>query len=282
MKNQFASVVFFLFSFHLLTAQADDFNREGKAHFGINLGGYFANKYSASRYDGTRDFGIGYLIGIPNIYNSFYDELGGQDFKISEFPDDMRYKPAFSVGGHVAYFLSNDLAIIGDLDIINLKATDKMLLSTVNTNPNNNGLQPNNFHEVDVIGEEKRLSINLGMRLVMNEKGNTNIYTELGGNITNTRVATNQIILGDLQYSVVDPQAQSVTGVFNNNQEVDFGGIGYGGFIGLGTEVRYNDKFKFNLGANLIMTRIPLNVDNLDTPPKMKPQAVLFARIIFG
>jgi len=256
-----------------------------KFFFGLNLGGYFANKNTAGFYNGTTTYDGGITgYGLPYIFsgsNVYYQQQLAEQFQypyalgIDYAPVRMRYKPGISIGGHIGLKLSDNIAMVADLDIVNLKLADVFIIEV--DDPNNNQIGPT-YTVHPIIGEEKRLNMNLGWQVYLSKQNNTISYWSFGVNATRTKFVDNEVIIGTMQpIRVVDP-------LWYQNGGVKPGGFGLGGFSGFGVKWKFNDDYIFDFGGKVYYTTINLSHPSVKDPDDMIPglQSAIYLRIIRG
>jgi hypothetical protein len=277
---------FFLFSTVLLYGQngADATDRELKKFFiGVNAGGYFGNKKTANFYNG------GTVNGISRILNTTYyrdqiDQELSYDWSFGEFPEQMKYSVALQLGVHLGFHVSDNIAIIGDVDIINLKTQD--YVTFLIDDPNNGSPEPT-IETMPILGEEKRLNFNVGFQNYLSKENNTFVYWSMALNATSTKFVDNTLKIRNLStYYIGDPlwigsiNPNNGT-VISENGRTKPGGTGFGGLIGMGVKFKFNEKFVFDLGYNLIYTTIKLSDYNSEFKQR-GVQHSLFLRVIWG
>jgi len=277
---------FFLFSVILLYGQNSSGNttRELKKFFiGVNAGGYFANKKTANFYNG------GTINGISRILNTTYyrdqiDQELSYDWSFGEFPGQMKYSAALQLGVHLGFHVSDNFALIGDVDIINLKTQD--YVTFLIDDPNNGSPEPT-IETMPILGEEKRLNFNFGFQNYLSKENNTFVYWSMAFNATSTKFIDNTLKIRNLStYYIGDPlwigSVNPNNGtVISENGRTKPGGTGFGGLIGMGVKFKFNEQFVFDLGYNLIYTTIKLS----DYDSEFKQRGVqhsLFLRVIWG
>ncbi len=253
---------------------------------GVNIGTYKANKYNTIRYDGS-DVEYDYSLDVqyhldlnPNHPNSIYQQIrqsyGDLDFSLTNdsYPRDMRYKFGLEFGGHLAYKTDESSMIFVDVNFANLTTTDAFTFEV--DDPATQTSQPDIKVE-SIVGEEKRLNINLGYHIGLGDNPDATPYLELGGNLASTRMVENYLVVQDKKYTLSRYSRNlSQNSIYRN---VDFGGVGFGGFIGGGFRYRMSSKFVFDFGGNMLFTKINLGPEFYQ---KFKPHGSFYFRILWS
>ena len=254
-----------------------------KFFIGVNAGGYLGNKKTANFYNGADANGLSRVLNTT-VYRDQIDQELAYDWYFGEFPEQMRYSVALQLGVHLGYHLSDGFALIGDVDIINLKAQDFV---TFLIDDPNNGLPEPTIETKPILREEKRLNFNFGFQNYLSQENNTFVYWSMAFNATSTRFVGNTLKVRNLpDYYVGDPlwigSVNPNNGtVINDRGRTRPGGTGYGGLMGGGVKFKFNEQFVFDLGYNLIYTTIKLT----DYDSVFKERGVqhsLFLRLIWG
>ena len=254
-----------------------------KFFIGVNAGGYLGNKKTANFYNGADANGLSRVLNTT-FYTDQIDQKLVYNWERDEFPGQMRYNVALQLGVHLGYHLSDGFALIGDVDIINLKTQDFV---TFLIDDPNNGLPGPTIETMPILGKEKRLNFNFGFQNYLSQENNTFVYWSMAFNATSARFDDNKLKIRDLpEIYVGDPRwIGSVNPnngtVINDRGRTRPGGTGYGGLIGGGVKFKFNEQFVFDLGYNLIYTTIKLT----DYDSVFKERGVqhsLFLRLIWG
>jgi hypothetical protein len=289
--NLFKGLVFlFAFGTAITAVAQDDFDADPdvlvplsddapRFYMGANVGAYFANRSTAEYYngDGSNTFGVEWIWtgNNPNgtvnrNYDNIKTELGELEFELGELPDSMRYKPGLITGVNMGYMLNARAGIFLDVNIVKITLVDVVTLSI--NDPNNQLLEPT-IQQTTLIGEEKRLSINLGYRAIFpGANPQAAPYLEIGANFNSTKPTKNELHIGNLTYDILPPENSSYYG------PQQLGGSGIGGLIGGGLHYKMNNNFRFDLGGNVKMEKIVL-LSEIEQGYAV--QFTLFARFLF-
>lgn len=233
--------------------------------FGLNLGGYFANKGSAVFYNGTAAYDINdaaaqlftieerlFLneLTVQNVSNLINAEAYTIPFDSP--PMNMRYNPSLVVGFHVGYRFNNENGIFLDANFTSLTASDQFTLVT--------NLQPDpsqgtsDIRLYSIIGQEDRMNINLGYRagIVINET--MNWYFEGGGSFLATRVNENFL---EIEGSNFDLMIGTQFGPNNlNGPTSNLTATGLGWYAGTGVEAFFDEKYEASLGVRMCRDQV--------------------------
>lgn len=253
MARRIFLLIFFVFRMILSAAQTQD-NSSGNEgwFFGMNFGGYFANKKTANYYNGYGTNNL-YNTIIVNYYN--YQQIkenkfNSLDYKISGLPDNMRYSPAINLGFHIGRTFQNNLSVFFEAVYAKLKTTDYVTLQVYDQSSQTS--EPVIKKEA-ISGEEERVDLNVGLRQPFYES-NVSPFMGIGLNFNNLNSTKSAVNIEGLTYSIVDP----IFSVYNRKQ----GGVGYGAFVCGGIEIKLNEKIKIDIGANISYKKINLSDEN--------------------
>ncbi len=234
---------------------------------GMYVGSYFANKYTASAYDG-----YGYNIdGIRNssfetsyMYEKIIMEYGGYNgygtdqiavalnvnhgewnFTKDDMPINMHYRPAFIFGINGRYSVDKVNAIELNMNFAKLTVNGNFTISTL---PPPGSTQINNsIQTFGIIGGEQRLMTQLGYCRILGNNENLNFLVEGGMNMTYARFSSNQILINNLKIDLT---------AFYDNQGVQANytrkpvGFGLGAYAGIGLNLSANDDYTIQLVYN--------------------------------
>ena len=211
-------------------------------YFGVNLGFYKANHYSASYYNGSGvnnlDSAITNYLNYPQI-----KQLLIYDFSLAELPAKMHYSPAFLLGVYLKYAIKNS-GIIVQFNIAKLRANDVFTL--VIDDPNNYSSEPV-YKQESIQGIEQRASIDLGYSYTFNPHSNYRPFIQFGGNLTSTKFIENKIKIESLQLSI--------TNSYYSIHAIEQGGIGFGAFAGGGMNLIFNESISIMPTLNMYYTQ---------------------------
>jgi len=116
--------------------------------------------------------------------------------------------------------------------------------------PVNQSIQPT-YEQFPILGEEKRININLGTQLSLYKESKTNIYWAIFGNFNSIELERNYFVIDGREYEIIHSNPQM--------PYVAPGGIGYGGGSGLGIQYKLTDNIKADLTYNLYYIKTKMN-----------------------
>ncbi len=241
-------------------------------YFGVNMGFYFANRYTAQYYNGSEenktgvnkvDSVINYPLNYQNIKQvliyDFYLPKGG-------LPIEMKYSPAFLIGFFTKYNFKNS-GIFMQFNFCKLKTNDVFTL--VIKDPNNFSSEPE-YKQEAISGSEQRANIDIGYSYTFYPKKKNRPYIELGYNINSTKFIDNKIKIENLEYSIAN--------YYYTYYNIKQSGVGMGGFFGSGVELNFSESISVNPGFDIYWTKINLGNYN----DKLKFNYSIFIRAILN
>lgn len=252
-------------------AQDGQKERALRMEYGLNLGSYFANKYTANYYNGSGEYSstgrqgtLAQIIGEGNTYN--YNRIRqqvGYDYTIHQLPTDMRYSPAMMVGLFAAIHFGQRFAFIAESNFSRIRIQDQF---TIKLNRFSN-IEGDNIERHSINGNEERVDIRLGLQYTfVSKRTYVHPFLESGVIFTDTKVKNSQAKIGGSTLSIIVP---------GNSQylpERDYG-IGMGVHAGVGLRIAVNEQFGFSLGYSSHYNNI-----NLGKFDEYKFQHALFIR----
>jgi hypothetical protein len=262
------SIIAFLFT-QCLTASAQENTEEetvptGKQKplkVGLYIGSYFANKYTASAYDGygfdidgkrINNFTQSYMyekiinqyggyngVGTDQIAQALNVNHGDWDFTQDDMPVNMRYTPAFILGLQGRYSVDKKNAISLNVNAAKLKVTGNFTISTV---PPAGSTQINkSVQTFGITGGEQRLIFQVGYARILGNSEKANFFLEGGVNITWTQFDKNQILINSLLIDLTESYTQP--GVPQTYYTLRPRGLGLGAYGALGLNITINPKW---------------------------------------
>jgi len=218
---------------------------------GINAGAFFANNNTAAIYTGSSDltdYGIDYILDIQNykpVFDAYFDY---NNYTVEETPQNPTYKTAFNIGLHAGVNVSKINNIYIDINYATLKFEQVFTIAI--DDPVNQSIQPT-YEQFPILGEEKRININLGTQLSLYKESKTNIYWAIFGNFNSIELERNYFVIDGREYEIIHSNPQM--------PYVAPGGIGYGGGSGLGIQYKLTDNIKADLTYNLYYIKTKMN-----------------------
>ena len=242
---------------------ADFNNSEYRGFFiGINFGGYFANKAPANFYNGQPPNDIFIYLNNPNIYNDIVEALGGYDFTLAEYADDLRYNPALMIGINMRYRLGAFSTVSADFNYANLRAEDVIVLDV--NKPNANGTIDDVFEAYPIWGEEERFVMSLGIQNNLADPGPLVGYVELGGLLTSAKAKENRFSIGDpdsgfgtATYNILRPEL--INNQYVNGRQPTTTSFGFYGGLGVNAEF---EKVILDFGYRASFERVAFREGN--------------------
>ena len=226
---------------------------------GLNFGVHFAHKSSATFYTGNRfitpnDICIflpcaGVAVNEP-VYNTLVEEIGGFQFVLEDWGNDLRYDPALTLGLNLRYRLGAFTTIQTDLTYANLRAQGVIVLNVDRPNPN--GTADDYFESYPIWGKEQRFTLTPGVQLYLSDPSDFVPYFDIGAVITSTRVTENRFRVGNREYSILRPQTLNGQ-IINQNQQT---ANGFGAYSGLGAVIKF-EKVLVDFGYRASLEKVP-------------------------
>jgi len=253
MKNRLLLLLFCITTCPtILLAQdwTDIKEKENTFFVGLNIGTLFANNNTASIYDGSNNntpFGVEYIMNIPSnkiIFKNYFQ----QTFSIAELPLNPTYKTALDIGLHAGINISKVSSIFVDMNISSLSV--QQLFTILIDDPTNLAIEPN-YEQLPIIGEEKRININVGTQLNFFNRNKTKIYGSFFGNFNNIKLLRNYIVINNREYEIFHASTQQ--------PNIKPSGSGYGGGIGLGIKYNLTDKLTTDFTYNFYYIKTSIN-----------------------
>ena len=231
---------------------------------GLYVGSYFANKYTASMYNG-----YGYdLSGNQNSFtNSWinqrinmeygggygqYDQVaaalgvdpGTWTFNESDMPFSMRYTPAIMVGANFKIPVNPKSSLLFNVNGTKLNAQGAFNI-TLNRPQNPNPANNTNILTFPIRGSEQRLLFQLGFQHLFGDDEKFNFILECGLTGTLSKFNQNTVYINKLtinlaQYTNSAQYYMSVPG----RKPV---GFGIGAYAGTGLNIDMSDKFNVQI-----------------------------------
>lgn len=283
---------------HSVSAQDQDEDtlrapRKSKFLTGIYFGSYFANKYSASTYngygfdiDGNRNTFLNSFMyqKIKNEYGGGYGQydriaeaLGVDqkqwEFTESDMPVNMRYVPAILVGANFKFPLEKRGAFILNINGSKINVEGNFTISTLTPNapnPSNN----TNIRTFPITGKEQRLQFQFGYQQIFGSDEKFNFFGEVGVNGTLVKYDQNTIFINGLVIDLTYYVNQTLYPAPNPTRRPT--GFGLGAFGGLGINLEAGSRFVVQILYTLSHERI-----NIGTNPALKLQHGVGLRTYF-
>lgn len=234
-------------------------------HIGIFSGVLKANKYTANMYDG---YGYTFEGAKNTFFNSFMYrkinvEYGGGSgftdriatamgvgsgdwyFGENDMPPKMKYNIALSIGAHMRYCFNNKEAIVLNVNASKLNVTGNFTISLTAPYISSQPPGTQNFKTFSIVGNEQRLSFQLGYQAIGGEEDEPlNFFIEAGPVVTMAKFDKNVITINNLSIPLTtyyDPLGYVIY------KAKVLTGINVGAFVGTGINLNMNSKWTVQL-----------------------------------
>lgn len=249
-------------------------------HLGLQAGVDFANKYTASLYNG---YGLDANGHTNTFLNSFlyrrivYDYGGGNgltdqiaialkvnpgqwSFDQSCMPINLKYNVSLLVGLNTRYCFDNKNAIILNVNATKLSVNGDFTIYT--SAANSSGIQnATNVQTFVISGGEQRLMTQLGFQRILGDNDKLNFFAEGGIDFTLTKFMRNQATINNLVIDLTPYYSYPAYGSVRSNNLI---GFGLGAFAGLGFNLSISSKYTVQLVYNPSFDQI-----NIGDNPKL-------------
>ena len=236
--------------------------KEKGFHLGFSVGSLFANKYTASVYDGygfdvdgyKHDFAssamnqkINYEYGgrngqVDRIAQALNVNSGDWSFDESDMPVNMKYNPAILVALNMRYCVDKRNSIIFNANGSKLTAGGLFTITT--TTPQIGIPTPTLIRTFSIIGGEQRLVLELGYQGILGDNDKLNVFVEGGLACTMVKFDRNLININGLIIDLTtyyDPQG------LRTYQQKNMTGVAFGAFAGIGLNLSMSPKWTTQL-----------------------------------
>lgn len=282
-KASFIGSVLLLLCLNLTNAQNYLYsNKEDcKSRSGIEYGGiagfYFAGNGSAGFYSGKKGNENNAEYIMNNKY--WYDEIflltrANDKVVILEYPEKMKYNPAFSFGLFVKYNVDCHKGFYLQFHYAKLTAKDVI---TFEVDPPIDYLAEPDIRLYPVIGTEERNMVDLGYNYIFGDKPASRLFIGGGINMNNTLVKESVLRIEDKPFNMVNVYSSGqsyIPGAALQSYEFRQGGIGFGVFGTLGGRFEFNEAVAIEPGISVYYKYI-----NLESYKGFYPQFNVFVKI---
>jgi|AMZC01.1.fsa_nt_AMZC01007552.1_25 hypothetical protein len=226
-------------------------------HFGLNTGMILPYGKPAGFYNGSSQNDNKISLVVDNqYYKTQIVQHIGYNYTSYDLPGNMNYQPNFSVGFFARYQFSAYSSLFAQTAYSRFTASDIFLLNL--DLPSGYSLEPT-YLECDIMGQESRTYIDLGYRYDFPSESAYHTFIEAGLSMNNVKVLKNMIRIKNLEYSI-KYAGEHPTGPYSQDPQYDIyqGGIGFGGFLNAGFDLRFNDNVSLEpmLGVNFSQTHL--------------------------
>jgi hypothetical protein len=252
-------------------------SRKGKGfHFGLEVGSFFANKYTANLYDGygldpngnKNDFDnsamnrkINYEYGggngMPDRISPVLN-LNRSDwtFDQTDMPINLKYNPTIVIGLETRYGLTNKDAIIFNLNAAQLSVNGQFTITTDIYVPGNQYQQ--SILYFPIVGGEQRLMTQLGYQRIMGDNDVLNFFMEGGIVCTMAKYTKNMININGLN---IDLTTYYDNYGYVEYKATNFTGVSIGAFAGMGVNLTLSRKWMMQLVYDPSMEKVNMGPD---------------------
>ena len=250
----------------------------GRWAYGINFGGYFANKYSANFYNGTPGNldSLGYIWRNKDWYQDIKIALHSVDKVIVlGYPTNMHYQVALTAGVFLRYNFDRKNGIFLQADYSLLKAEDVI---TVEVDPKEFLTLPD-IRQIPIAGREERAMLALGFQRSFPLKSKLYFFIDGGAMMCYSHVKKFVLVVEGKEYNMINVYGKNKYQQGVNNQEfstIQYG-LGFGGLAGGGFGLPVSDLFILEPGFS--MQYYPVNLTGY---PGYKPSFNIYVRILLG
>jgi hypothetical protein len=246
--------------------------------FGINLGGYFPNKYSANFYNGTPGNinNVNYVMSNTYWYRDIKLALNSADTVIVRgYPTNMHYQVAIMAGVFMRYNFNRKNGIFLEADYAQLKAENVV---TMEVDPPTYLTLPD-IRQIPIAGREERAMLDLGYQRSFLTKSKIYYYINFGITMCYTHVKKAVLVVTGKEYNLINVYGNNGYVPNSNSQEFTTNqyGIGFGGLVGGGVGLPLTDKFGLEPGVAM-----QYNPVNLTGYTAWKPNFSIYLRILLG
>ncbi|MEI6576837.1 MAG: hypothetical protein WCO63_11740 [Bacteroidota bacterium] len=261
-------------------AQITDTSSAGWFIYGINMGFYFPDNKPAKFYDGSpqNSNNLNYIINNYYYRQQIEQELGYALDTTNPYtlPGNLKYKPTYSIGFYFKITNSKTSGWFMNFNYSKMVAKD---IAFVNLDLPNTSFNPR-YRECPIVAKESRYIMDIGysktFKLKKSKSGNS-LFIEYGINLTNVKVISHEIQIGNTIYNMVNQYGNQgyIPGTTTQSGQLVQGGVGLGLFASGGVMLKFNEVISVNPGVTLYFHHI-----NLGTWDALRPSANIFVRLI--
>lgn len=264
-------------------SQPDDYSNPDrcKERRGLEYGGiagfYMAGKSTAGFYSGKpgNENNVNYVFRNTYWYNEIYQLLGAYDTVfVREYPEEMKYDPAFSFGVFARYDLNCNTGIILQFSYAKLRAKDVV---TVEVDPKEYLTEPD-IRLCSIYGTEERNLLDLGIVHAFGKNPVSRFLIGAGVNMNNSLVKEHMIQIGTKSYNLVNVYGNNnyIPGGNQQSYEIRQGGIGFGLYGTIGGRFEFSPAVALEPGFTFYYKKIAI-----DPNSGFVPQMNFFVRLCF-
>jgi hypothetical protein len=239
-------------------------------HAGVYVGSYWANKSSASLFDGYGfdEFGVRNTFANSILYNQIVNVYGGgyngvdliaqllnvdhKDWYFNEqdMPTNLRYTTTFLVGLNTRFQVDKKTNITFNINASKLIVNGKFTISSTTTS---NGFQSQPIqNQFTITGGEQRLMMQLGYQKIIGNNKKLNFMLEGGLNVIFSKAQKNIAYLTSSSFNGANNITIDLMSIYNQQPYNTYSpkyliGAGIGAFGGIGLHLTINPKYTVQL-----------------------------------
>jgi hypothetical protein len=238
-------------------------------HAGVYVGSYWANKSSASLFDGYGfdEFGVRNTFANSLLYNQIVNVYGGgyngvdliaqllnvdhKDWYFNEqdMPTNLRYTTTFLVGLNTRFQVDKKTNITFNINASKLIVNGKFTISSTTSN----GFQSQPIqNQFTITGGEQRLMMQLGYQKIIGNNKKLNFMLEGGLNVIFSKAQKNIAYLTSSSFNGANNITIDLMSIYNQQPYNTYSpkyliGAGIGAFGGIGLHLTINPKYTVQL-----------------------------------
>ena len=244
--------------------------KEKGFHAGVYVGAYWANKSSASLFDGYGfdEFGVRNTFANSLLYNQIVNVYGGgyngidliakllnvdhKDWYFNEqdMPTNLNYTTSYLVGLNTRFQVDKKTNITFNINASKLIVNGKFTISSTTTS---NGFQSQPIqNQFTITGGEQRLMMQLGYQKIIGNNNKLNFMLEGGLNVVFSKAQKNIAYLTNSLYNGANNITIDLMNIYNQVPYNTYSpkyliGAGIGVFGGAGLHLTINPKYTIQL-----------------------------------
>lgn len=262
-----------LFAFFTLSLAAQEPRDSSNFRVAVYAGYYMPDDVTAGYYNGQDNNRLQSYINIPQIENQIRESLGGREFELAEYAQDMSYNNAASFELQAAYLFGKNWNISLRFHNVKLSSVSIFTLRVYRTNQPNQPTTDPYLEEADINGKETRSHIDLGVGKEWVYESGFFVAGEAGVDFNFIKVQQNQMRIAGQTYTLPLYTSQL------NQQASPITTIGSGFYLTTGAGFKFQGSMDFSLKLTYMRTRINLN-DVVEGNSNILIPAIGFTRLL--
>jgi len=242
--------------------------------YGAVAGFYIAGSETADFYSGKKENenNVEYVFKNRYWYDEIYQRMGAYDtIIVREYPEKMKYSPAFSFGLFVKYDLNCHTGIYLQFSYVKLTAKDVV---SMEVDPPIDYLAEPDIRLSPIFGSEERNLVDLGFTHAIGNNSAARIIFGGGVNMNNTLVKEHLLRIeginsyGNKDYNLVNVYGNNnyIPGGTQQAYEIRQGGIGFGFFGTIGARFEFSPAIAIEPVFTLYYKQIAIEPESGFTP----------------